>query len=195
MAVDYDAQLIDLVRAEERVIALLRAVRSLGLDQWCIAAGTIRNLVWDHLHALSEPTLPSDIDVLIFDTVRTSPAYERELEAQLQALVPAVTWEVVNQATIHTYTGDATPYTSIEDAMSRWADLVTAVGAHLGDNDEITVIAPGSLNDLFDLRVRPNIATPTSAEVYRDRMASKGWQQRWPLLTIEPAIDRPHHEQ
>lgn len=73
--------------------------------------------------------------------------------------------------------------------MSRWADLVTAVGAHLGEDDKITVIAPGGLDDLFELRVRPNIATPTSVEVYRDRMASKGWQQLWPRLTIEPATD------
>lgn len=176
-------------------MGLLRAVRSLGLDQWCIAAGTIRNLVWDHLHGLSEPTLPSDIDVLIFDAERTSPDYEQELEVQLQAIVPEVTWEVVNQATIHTYTGDPTPYTSITDAMSRWADLVTAVGARLDEDDKITVIAPGGLDDLFELRVRPNIATPTSPEVYRDRMASKGWQQRWPLLAIEPAAGHAHTEQ
>jgi hypothetical protein len=170
---------------------LLRTVRSLGLDQWCVAAGTIRNLVWDHLHALPEPTLPSDIDVLICDPLRTDPDYEQQLEAKLHAVHPGVTWEVVNQATINTYTGDPNPYTSIEDAMSRWADLVTAVGAHLDDNDKITIIAPGSLDDLFELRVRPNIKTPTSAEVYRDRMATKGWQQRWPLLRIEPAAEAP----
>ena len=91
MTVDYEAQLIELVRSEERVMGLLRAVRSLGLDQWCIAAGTIRNLVWDHLHSLPEPTLPSDIDVLVFDVERTSPGYEQELEAQLQVVIPDVT--------------------------------------------------------------------------------------------------------
>ena len=180
-----EARLIDLVLADERVMKMLRAVRSLGADQWCIAAGTIRNLVWDHLHSFAEPTLPSDIDVLIHDAVNTSGVHEEQLEARLQTLVPEVTWEVVNQATIHTYTGDPTPYTSIGEAMSRWADLVTAVGAHLGGDDKITIIAPGGLTDLFELRVRPNIATPTSANVYRDRMASKRWQDRWPLLTIE----------
>lgn len=123
--------------------------------------------------------------MLIFDAARTSPDYEKDLERQLAALVPDLRWEVVNQATIHTYTGDGGPYTSIEHAMSRWADLVTAVGARLEADGQITIVAPGGLDDLFELRVRPNIATPTSAKVYRDRMQSKGWQQRWPLLTIE----------
>lgn len=182
---DYEAQLLDLIRADERVMGLLQVVRSLGIDQWCIAAGTIRNLVWDHLHSHPEPTLPSDIDVLIFDPIRTDADYQQQLEARLRSVNDEVTWEVVNQATIHAYTGDQKPYSSIEEAMSRWADLVTAVGVHLADDGELTVIAPAGLVDLFELRVRPHIATPTSVAVYRDRMASKGWQRRWPLLTIE----------
>lgn len=186
---DNEARLITLVRQDDRVMGLLRAVRALDLNSWCIAAGTIRNLVWDHLHSLSEPTLPSDIDVLIYDAGRTNKAYEAMLEARLQELVPTVTWEVVNQATIHSYTGDPKPYRSIEEAMSRWADLVTAVGAHLNANDEVTIVAPAGLDDLFGLRVRPNLTTPTSAAVYQDRMASKGWVERWPLLSIEGIAD------
>ncbi len=166
-------------------MGLLRAVRELGVEPWCVAAGTIRNVVWDHLHGHAEPTLPSDIDVLIYDAEQTDGAYERELEQRLSAIVPGVRWEVVNQATIHTYTGDRDPYVSIEDAMSRWADLVTAVGAHLDGADDVAIIAPGGLDDLFELRVRPNLATPTSAEVYRRRTTSKGWAERWPRLVIE----------
>jgi len=183
--VDNEARLIELLSANDRVMGLLGAVRDLGLEHWCIAAGTIRNVVWDHLHGHLEPTLPGDVDVLIHDPIRTGANYEHDLERRLAAAIPDVRWEVVNQATVHTYTGDAEPYTSIEHAMSRWADLVTAVGAHLDTDDAISIVAPGSLDDLFGLRVRPNLATPTSAVVYRDRMASKGWRDRWPLLTIE----------
>lgn len=140
---NYEEQLIELVRSDDRIMGLLRAVRSLEIDQWCIAAGTIRNKVWDHLHGFVEPTLPSDIDVLIYD--------------------------------------------SIEQAMSRWADLVTAVGVQLMEDDRLQVVAPAGLDDLFNLRVRPNLITPTSLEVYRDRMANKGWPATWPRLQIEAA--------
>lgn len=186
---EHEAQLVHLLEADGRVMRLLRAVRDLGIEPWCIAAGTVRNVVWDDLHGFTDPTLPSDVDVLVYDSVRADRSYERELEGRLSATVPEVRWEVVNQATIHTYTGDAEPYASIEDAMSRWADLVTAVGAHLDANDEVSIIAPGGLEDLFALRVRPNLATPTAAEVYRERMSSKGWKDRWPRLTIEGLPD------
>ncbi len=181
----HEQDLIDLIESDDRIMDLLRAVRSIGLREWCIAAGTIRNKVWDDLHSFAEPTLPSDIDVVFFDAERTSSDYETEIEAQLSFLVPNVRWEAVNQAVIHSYTGDPEPYVSIEDAMSRWADLVTAVGAWLREDDEIMIVAPDGLEDLFGLRVRPNLVTPTAAAVYRDRMANKGWQERWPMLSIE----------
>ncbi len=127
--VRHEDRLTELVETDDRVMGLLRTVRTLGLAHWLIAAGTIRNLVWDHLHGFAQPTLPGDIDVLIFDDERTDPGYGADLEERLSSLDPEHAWEVVNQATVHTYTGDPTPYSSIEHAMSRWADLVTAVGA------------------------------------------------------------------
>lgn len=184
----YEDRLVALIRSDHRVMALLAAVRTLGLDHWCIAAGTIRNLVWDHLHDFDTPTLPSDIDVLIYDDRQVDANYEKQLEERLTELVPDVEWEVVNQATIHTYTGDSEPYASITQAMSRWADLVTAVGARLHDDDSLEILAPAGLDDLFELRVKPNLITPTGVAVYRQRMANKGWQQRWPKITIE-ALD------
>lgn len=183
---DFEQRLIGLVRDSERVMGLLRAVRNLSLDDWCVAAGTIRNLVWDHLHGYTDDTLPTDVDVLIFDAATPPPYLERSLEDRLHEMVPAVEWEVVNQAIIHTYTGDPEPYRSIEHAMSRWADQVTAVGARLEGDDSISILAPGHLDDLFGLRVRPNLVTPGAAEVYRSRIASKDWLQRWPKLQIDP---------
>ncbi|MDQ1422083.1 MAG: uncharacterized protein QOJ52_4045 [Acidimicrobiaceae bacterium] len=175
---------MSLVKADSRLMNLLRAVRALDIDRWCIAAGVIRNKVWDNLHNYTEPTLPSDIDVLFYDAIRTESAYEDEIEKRLSESVPTVHWEVVNQATVHTYTKDA-PYQSIEEAMSRWADLVTAVGVYLTDADEIGTIAPAGLDDLFNLRVRPNLVAPNAAAIYDRRMTTKGWLERWPKLTIE----------
>lgn len=187
----YQAQLVRLVKTDPRIMNLLRAVRTLDLDQWCIAAGTIRNKVWDDLHGYSQPTLPSDIDVLFYDAIRTEPAYESAIEQRLSGLVPTVHWEAVNQATVHTYTQEA-PYRSIAEAMSRWADLVTAVGVYLTDTGEIEIIAPAGLDDLFQLRVRPNLVAPNAAAVYRHRMATKGWLERWPKLCIETPDFPPH---
>jgi hypothetical protein len=114
---------------------------------------------------------------------RTDATYEAGIESRLAAIAPGVRWEAVNQATVHSYTRDA-PYESIEQAMSRWADPVTAVGAHLTDEDQIVIRAPFGLRDLFGLLVRPNLVTPDAAAVYRERMITKRWIERWPKLTI-----------
>ena len=65
----------------------LRAVRSLALPDWCIAAGFLRNRVWDHLHGIAPARPPVDIDVIYFDA--SDPAGEREAgyEAQLSGIL------------------------------------------------------------------------------------------------------------
>ena len=45
----------------------LRAARALALPDWCIAAGFVRNRVWDHLHGIVPARLPADIDVIYYD--------------------------------------------------------------------------------------------------------------------------------
>ena len=181
---EYEEALCRLVRGDARVMHLLRSVASLGLAQWCIAAGVVRNLVWDHLHDFSPPTVPSDVDVLIFDDIHTEPAYERQIESTLTAVVPAVQWEVVNQASVHAYTGDPAPYRSIAEAMSRWVDPMTAVGVYLAYDETIGVVAPLGLDDLFSMTVQPHLVAPRAAQIYRDRVASKNWTARWPKVRI-----------
>ena len=177
------SELTTLVRSDPWIMDLLRAVHAIHLQKWCIAAGVIRNKVWDHLHGHSDRTLPADIDVLFYDRDRTDATYEADIESQLAATVPGVRWEAVNQAAVHSYTKDA-PYESIEQAMSRWADPVTAVGVYLTYEEQIVVMAPFGLHDLFGLLVKPNLVTPDAAAVYRERMTTKRWIERWPKLTI-----------
>ena len=125
---------------------------------------------------------------MFYDSKRIEAGYETEIEARLAASVPNVRWEAVNQATVHAYTNEP-PYRSIERAMSRWADPVTAVGVCLTSSDDLRIIAPHGLRDLFDLVVRPHLVAPNAAAVYRERIATKHWLQRWPKLTIIPLDD------
>lgn len=45
----------------------MKAVADLGLPQGCIAAGYIRNFVWDSQHRFSQRTPLHDVDVLYYD--------------------------------------------------------------------------------------------------------------------------------
>src|SRR5918993_6105701 len=94
--------LIARIIAEDPVgMKQLRAARALALPDWCIAAGFVRNRVWDHLHGISPPREPPDIDVLYYDAADLSKEREVEHEKRLDALLPGPLWQVRNQARMH----------------------------------------------------------------------------------------------
>src|SRR5512132_3411662 len=83
----------------------LRAVRTLALPDWCIAAGFVRNRVWDHLHGISPPREPPDFDVLFYDAWDLSKEREARFEEQLYAVLSGLPWQVRYQARMHVWNG------------------------------------------------------------------------------------------
>ena len=169
----------------------LRAARSLGLASWCIGAGALRNLVWDHLHGHAVPSALADIDLAYFDADHLGAERDRELQAQLRRQAPTLPWEVTNQAAVHlwfeSYFGHAVaPLASLHEAVASWPEYATAVGVRLHADEGIEVIAPHGLDDLFGIFVRRNPAR-VSVETYRQRVQEKRYAERWPRVIIEPA--------
>src|SRR6185437_10083075 len=132
----------------------LRAARTLGLPDWCIAAGFVRNRVWDHLHGISPSRPPPDIDVLYYDASDISKDREAAYETRLDQMISGVAWEVRNQARMH-IRKNLPPHRDTADAMTFWLETVTAVGVRLEEDDRLTVIAPLGIEDLVTLRCRP----------------------------------------
>ncbi|GJI95115.1 hypothetical protein RugamoR57_18330 [Duganella caerulea] len=181
-------RLIDMVRSSAELMAALLAARSLGLESWCIGAGAVRTLVWDALHGHASTMPLADVDLVHF-APDAPPQRDAELEARLRQLMPALEWEVTNQAHVHTwfmreFGREVAPLLSLEDGVATWPEYATCIGVALDANDTISVIAPHGLEDLFELRVRHN---PARADVhtFRHRVVSKRFAQRWPLLVIE----------
>ncbi len=158
----------------------LRAVRTLGLADWCIAAGFVRNRVWDHLHGISPPRAAADIDVLYYDTTDLSKETEQGFEARLTALIDAP-WQVRNQARMHVWKG-LPQHKSTADSMIYWLETVTAVGVRLEADDTLTVVAPLGTDDLLGLRCRPTAFGRTKRDEYDARVTSKRWAELWPKV-------------
>ncbi len=60
----------------------------------------MRNLVWDARHGYATLTPCNDIDLIFYDTVHTTKAYEASLAAHLSRIVE-VPWDVWNHAALH----------------------------------------------------------------------------------------------
>jgi len=163
--------------------AVLDAVRALGLPDWAVGAGFVRNAVWDRLHGFVAPTPLDDVDVLYFDPADFSKATEQALEARLAAAMPDVPWSVRNQARMHRRNGDA-PYRDTEDALRYWLETATCVAVRLERDDSLTVIAPYGVDDLLGFCSGPTPRGRQRDEAYRARMRAKNWPARWPRVRV-----------
>jgi hypothetical protein len=182
-------QLFTIVRSTPWLMRCLREARALELTDWFIAAGAIRNTVWDHLHGRDCSVKPADIDLVHFS--QTLPrAADARLQVQLAASTPGQVWDVTNQAHVHTWYGagraDAPqllPLCSTLHGISMWPETATAVGVRLEADDALTLAAPLGLEDLFALRLcwNPRLV---SRDIFRRRVGEKHFLARWPRLTL-----------
>ena len=174
--------LVARIIAEDAVaMEQLRAVRTLGLPDWCIAAGFVRNRVWDHLHGIAPARPPVDIDVIYYDAGDLSKEREQLHEVALGRLLPGLPWQVRNQARMHVWK-DLPQHRDTADSMIYWLESVTGIGVRLEADDSLSVIAPLGTDDLLNLRCRPTDFGRARRAEYEARVAAKRWRELWPKV-------------
>ena len=171
----------------------LRAARDVDAPDWLIAAGAIRDAVWDDLHGRPLTTPPRDLDLGFFDPDDLTPERDAEVEAALRRRAPELPWDAKNQAAVHLWYPDrfgiaVEPFHATAEAIATFPETASCVGVRLLPDDEILVVAPHGLDDLFACVCRHN-PTRVPAAYYATRVAEKGWRTRWPELRYAPYGD------
>src|SRR5215470_2866884 len=117
-------------------------VAALGIEDCWVAAGLIRNAIWDHLHGRAAGACSSQTDVDVVYCDHGDARLDRDLliEKCLLEQFPHIPWSVHNQARMHDRNGDP-PYRRTEDAIRCWPKTATAIAARIL-NDRIEVISP-----------------------------------------------------
>ncbi|MCS0351050.1 nucleotidyltransferase family protein [Vibrio ordalii] len=175
--------ILDLIRKDLIRLEALECVYQLELPQCYIAAGFVRNLVWDSLHHNVKLTPLNDIDVIFFDADRLDSDYEKSLELKLSEQMPQLHWQVKNQAKMHLQNGD-NPYQSTLDAMSYWPEKETAVAVRKVEHDRYECISAFGFESLFQGFITHN--PKREYGIFENRVKSKGWLAMWPNLRIAP---------
>lgn len=178
---DHEALIKQWVMSDPARIEALTIAAAQKLPGWCLAAGFVRNLVWDKLHNFSSSTALNDIDLIYFDPYDISVSRDKEIEHWLRSN-SKFPWSVKNQARMHERNRDR-PYTSTEDAMSFWVEVETAVGAALDDGGEVIIVAPLGVKPLFDYTITLNPKRPKRTD-FEARVCSKQWLEIWPKLVV-----------
>jgi len=177
----------ELVLQDPLRVKALECAFQLHLPDCYLAAGFVRNLVWDHLHQKTISTPLNDIDVIYFDQKEKALAYLTH-EATLKKLMPSVNWQVRNQAKMHQRNGDR-PYLTSLDAMGFWPEKETAVAIrqsvqHQGkpQKEHYECIAAFGFESLFNLHITPNPKRDIS--IVKARVNNKNWLITWPKLVL-----------
>ncbi len=187
ISIDHRERLEGIVRDSPWFMQALRAARDLDFPSWCIGAGAVRNLVWDHLHGYSTASYLSDIDLAYFDQNETS-GRERYHQDRIKLVCPDLPWEVTNQAHVHLwfeshFGHSVRPLRDLNEAVASWPEFATSVGISIDHHGVLEVLAPLGLDDLFAMRIRRNPAR-VSIETFRSRIASKQYTVRWPSVVV-----------
>lgn len=173
--------ILQLIKKDPIRLEILRCVRQLELPQCYVAAGFVRNLVWDFLHGKASTTPLNDVDVVYFDLKEARLDQYLQYECALKELMPQVNWQVRNQALMHVRNGD-NQYKNLIDAMSYWPEQETAVAVRQLREGSFECVASFGFESLFNLQLTHN--PRRSKEVFENRINTKGWLVSWPQLRV-----------
>ncbi|MDB5254561.1 MAG: hypothetical protein JWL80_627 [Parcubacteria group bacterium] len=158
----------------------LHTAEKLNLPDWVIAAGFIRNKIWDYLHGYElREWGESDVDLVYFDPMSNDMKADEILSEKLK-VETGTKWEVVNESYAHVW-NDILPFTSTEDAISKFPETVTAIGVRM-KNGELELVTPYGIKDNIEMVIRPTPTFVNRMDVIKERVEKKGWLKKWPKL-------------
>lgn len=180
-------EILERLGQDQPIREILEIIRSLELKDSWLAAGSVRNFIWNILSGKLGFDAETDVDVIFFDP---TVSYEKtlQLEMELRKVFPAYSWELKNQVYMHIHNPNSQPYTSSKDAMSKYPECCTAIGLRLLEDDKLELFAPYGLADIraFQVRSTPHfLADAERKKLYMERLSKKNWQAKWPQLSFE----------
>ena len=182
-----EQEILKAFREDSDMMTILTIIRDLDLKDSWLAAGSVRNFIWNLLSDRPAFDRETDVDVIFFDP---DVSYEETLaiENKLRADFPQYQWELKNQVYMHQHSPHTAPYTSSCDAMSKYPERCTVVGLRLNEESDFELYAPYSLEDILNFQVRPTpyfLENDDRMELYQIRLSKKNWQEKWENLIFK----------
>ncbi len=182
----YSDQLKHNLLQHQGIMQILHALYAIDTQAY-LAAGVVRNLIWSQRHQQLYVLEGTEVDVIYY-AENDDGTQGHKIQQQMQLNFPHIHWDVTNQATVHQWyrleNGEPIQaLKSIEHALSLWVETATAVAVRLNELDQVEIVAPFGLADLFELKLRWN-STLVSRATFLQRIEAKKFLQRWPKLKL-----------
>lgn len=79
------------------------------------------------------------------------------------------------------------PYTSSEDAISKFPETATALGVKLDGIDRVILTAPHGIQDAVNVTIKPTpffMETKERMYMYDKRVRKKNWNTIWSMVRV-----------
>ena len=179
--------IVEQIQMDPEMMEVLAIIRDLDLADAWLAAGAVRNFIWNQLSGKPGFDVTTDLDLVFYDP-EISYEETQQIEQELKRTYPQYAWEVKNQVYMHQHSPGTAPYTSSCDAVSKYPEQCTAIAVRLTPNQELELFTIYGLGELEQMIVQPTPhfrEDPERLAVYRERMAKKDWLQKWPSLEVK----------
>lgn len=180
-----EVEWLERIQSDSDMMLILKIIEGLELKDSWLAAGAVRNYIWNVVSGRSGFDDTTDIDVVFFDP-DMSDEETQALERKLLSQYPQYQWQVKNQYHMHRYSPDTEPYHSTRDAIAKYPETCTAVALRQYQG-KVDLFAPYGLEVISRLVVKPTPhfqASPSRMKLYRERLAKKDWLAKWPQLQV-----------
>ncbi|WP_312788923.1 nucleotidyltransferase family protein [Sphingobacterium sp.] len=185
-----EQKILSILEENKKCLSILKFVSQIKDEELWIGGGFIRNIIWDHKHRHLVSSEFGDIDVFYFNTTNLDKSRDIELEHKLINISPNIEWSVKNQARMHLHNNEL-PYSSLNDAISKFPDTASAIIVRLGINNEIEFIAPYGYSDIFNLIINPTphfLKDKIKIQRFKNRIKEKKWLIKWPKLKVGSCV-------
>ena len=154
MEIRSEEDILSIIREDRWMMDILVTVQGLGLPDWWVCAGFVTGKFGMCFMDLIVERQLQDVDVVNYDAHNLLESEAKRLEAKLHSLRPGIPWSVKNEARIHEM-NDLPPYTSAEDAISKFPETATSLGIPTNQDNELVLPALHGIHDQVNVSVRP----------------------------------------
>lgn len=181
----YQTELFDLIREDTEFTEVFQILNQMHLPQAYICGGAIRDFVWNKQTNQTTNLRLGNIDIFYVDPGESN---EQALirQTQINQKYSKYLWNLTNIALPQRHTSKLILGKDILTTLQMFPETCSAVGIACDQMQNLSLVAPYGLEDLFELKVRPTPAIQNAKDYlnYQKRLERKKWQRQWPELTL-----------
>ena len=177
--------IVEQIQVDPEMMTVLAIIRDLNLADAWLAAGAVRNFIWNQLSGKPGFDATTDLD-LVFEDPTISYEETQQIEQELKKTYPQYALGSENQVYMHQHSPGTAPYHSACDAVSKYPEQCTALAVRLRKEGQLELFLLmgqriSKTSSFSRLRI---FSQPRAFNGLYRADEKENWQSKWPPLEV-----------